>query len=303
MRTAPRRLAADEKGRVETVRQGRHILFGVAALLGAATVVLPAVAGSETVPSIDAVNSGLYYHYWSPSQATVNVGGVVTLSNPSDVPHGVEWRSGPVTPSCSGVPVGTTEAASGGKWSGSCTFSQPGTYVFYCTVHHAEMTGTVTVNANGTTTTTTQPPSGEGSTTTSSPPIQSGSPAPGATDAPGSPLAGVAAAAVKLTATVHGGSVRGSVDVSAAGAGGRLEVDLLATRASLASAAPPARVRVGRFARSSLPAGVVSFQVSLDARARRALRTRRRLALSARVLLTPVAGPPVTIVRSIRLHG
>jgi hypothetical protein len=62
-------------------------------------------------------------------------------------PHGVEWKSGPNTPSCtSEVPVGTSPAASGTNWSGSCTFTQPGTYVFWCTVHGSSMSETVTVS-------------------------------------------------------------------------------------------------------------------------------------------------------------
>ncbi len=48
------------------------------------------------------------------------------------------------------MPVGTTPAASGTKWSGACTFTQAGTYTFFCTVHGSEMTGTITVNTGGT---------------------------------------------------------------------------------------------------------------------------------------------------------
>jgi plastocyanin len=113
-------------------------------------LVAPAVAGSEPTPAIEAVNENGYYgehHYWRPSTATVTAGGAVNLSNPTVVNHGVEWKSGPGTPSCSsGVPVGTSPAASGSGWSGTCTFAQPGVYTFYCTVHGAEMVGTITVN-------------------------------------------------------------------------------------------------------------------------------------------------------------
>lgn len=281
---------------MEIVSKGKLLLSAVVALLGAASVVLPAVAGSETVPAIAAVNSGVYYHYWSPSQVGVNAGGAVTLSNPTEVAHGVEWHSGPATPNCSGVPVGTSEAASASRWSGTCTFSQPGTYVFYCTVHHAEMTGTIVVSANGpTTTTTTQPPPGEAPAATSTP-LASGAPAP---DLGGSPFAG--ASPVRLTA--RGRSVRGSLDVSPAGAGARLEVDLLLARASLASTAHLSLVRVGRLVRSSLPAGVITFGVSVDAAAKRALRVHGHLALIVRVTLTPVSGPAVTIARGVRLHA
>jgi plastocyanin len=119
------------------------------ALLGVGLIV-PAIAGSKANPKIEAFNEGVYFgahHFWKPSSATVTSGGAVNLSNPTTVNHGVEWRSGPTTPSCtSGVPVGTSPASSGSKWAGTCTFTQTGTYTFYCTVHGAEMTATVTVN-------------------------------------------------------------------------------------------------------------------------------------------------------------
>ncbi len=59
----------------------------------------------------------------------------------------------------------------------------------------------------------------------------------------------------------------------------------------------------GRLVRSSRASGVVSFAVALDAKARRALQDRRRLALTVRVLLTSKQGSPVTIVRSVVLDA
>jgi plastocyanin len=279
----------------------RRLLAPLVALLGAAVVVLPAAAGSETTPAIQAVNYG-YYHYWSPPQATVLAGGAVTLSNPSEVKHGVEWRTGPATPSCAaGVPVGTAPANSGVKWSGTCTFPTAGTYTFWCTVHGSEMSATVTVNPNGTTTTTsttsTQAPSPAGG----SPPTAGNEPGSGATS--GSPLAGGASQAVKLASSQHGKSVRGSVKVSQAGAGGRLEVDLLAKSASLAKGGHPAQVTVGRLVRSALRAGRVSFTVPLSAKARRALARHGRLALSVKIVLNAAQGSAVTITRSVALHA
>ena len=128
------------------------------AVLAAAVVVLPAAAGSETTPTIEAVNSTGYYRRtdprWSPREATVSAGGLVTLSNTTAVEHGVKWVGGPETPSCAGsIPVGTTAAAKGANWTGTCTFQKPGVYTFYCTVHGSEMTGMITVNASGIVTT------------------------------------------------------------------------------------------------------------------------------------------------------
>jgi len=257
---------------------------------------LPAIASSETGPTIEAVNSAGYYgeqrHSWLPSTATVGAGGVVTLSNPTTVNHGVRWVGGPTTPTCSsGVPVGTTEAASGAKWSGMCTFAQPGTYTFYCTVHGPEMTGTITVNPNGTTTTTTMTtPTTTTTTTTPTTPAEPPS---------GSPLVG----GPSLRSSQHGSSVRGSVQISKAGVGSRLEVDLLVKSASLAKVKRSMQVRVGRLVRSSLYAGSVSFVVPLTARGKAALRRQRRLALTVQIVLTPLSGAPVTVTKSVVLHA
>ena len=224
----------------------------------------------------------------------MGVGGTVTISNPSEVKHGVYWVGGPATPECSGIPVGSTEAASGTKWSGSCRFARAGVYTFYCTVHKAAMTGRITVNAEGATTLTTTTQSSPSGTPTT--PV-GGETAPGVTPPPvtahGSPLSGGAAKAIKLTTNSRGGRVHGSIVVSQAGARGRLEVDLLARGGVL----------VGRFVRSSLPSGTVSFSVALDAKARRALAHRGHLALSVRLVLTPLAGLPVRIVRGVVLHA
>jgi plastocyanin len=122
--------------------------------LGAALALLPAMASSETTPSIEAVGTGqggIYETYaWSPTQITIGAGGSVRFSTGSThAPHGIVWTS-PTKPTCdSTVPVGE----SGEGWSGSCTFAQAGTYTFHCFVHEY-MTGTVTVTAAGTTTTT-----------------------------------------------------------------------------------------------------------------------------------------------------
>jgi hypothetical protein len=95
--------------------------------------------------------------------------------------------------------------------------------------------------------------------------------------------------------------VHGSLAVSQAAAGGRLEVDLLAARASLASAGHT-RVRVGRLVRNSLHAGTITFSVALDRRARRALRRHGRLALTVRIVLAPVHGAALTVTRSVLVH-
>jgi plastocyanin len=260
-----------------------------AAVLGALVAALPSLASSETSPTVEAVNVGLYTHYWSPSQVAVASGGVVRFSNPTTVAHGVEWRDAS-KPTCSGeVPVGNTPAASGTNWSGTCTFPQAGTYTFYCTVHGPEMSGTITVSASGTTTMTTgvtPTPTVPTSTTPASEP----SSAPPPLERP------------SLRFSQRGGAVRGSLDVSRTGAGGRLRIGLFAKRAALGRASGPSHVRVGQLVRSSVPAGRFSFRVKLDASARRALRRHRRLALSVRITLTPTEGEPLTLTRAVVEH-
>jgi plastocyanin len=253
---------------------------------------LPAVASSEP-QTVEAVNEGLYYHSWKPAAVTVIAGDAVAFRNNTEVPHGIEWRSA-VKPVCtSGVPVGTGAEASGTNWSGTCTFSQAGTYTFYCTVHGPEMTGTVTVNANGTTTVTATPPPPPGPTTPSPSPSPSGE---------GSPLNGSPAKAVKLAKSQRGGVVRGSLSLSSAAAGRRLEVDLLAKR--LRGARHSGSTRVGRLLRGSLSSGVTTFAVRLDAAARRVLKRKGRLALSVKIAIGPGAGgKQLVVTRAVEVHA
>lgn len=285
----------------------RCVLLLVAGLLGAAVVVLPAVASSETSSPIEAhETSGSYgekHRSWKPPEVAVSSGGTVAFSNTTGVAHGVEWRNGnPATPSCSGVP--TTFKESSANWSGTCTFAQPGTYTFYCTVHGSEMTGTITVTASTTTgTTPTTTATTTASTTTAGAP-GGGGPSPSSpAGSSASPLAGSAASAFKLSSTQHGHAVRGSVGISTAGAGGSLEVDLLVKAASLATGGHTARVRVGKLVLSHLHAGKNAFSVPLNSRARRALRRHGHLALSARMLVSPPGGSTLTITRSVLVHA
>jgi plastocyanin len=142
--------------------------------LGAALALLPAMASSETTPTVNATGGGyggMTPVAWSPPQVTIAAGGSVTFANQSsEVPHGVIWTSS-IQPTCeegSGkVPVGVEH--SGYQWSGSCKFSQAGTYTFECSVHHKEMTGTITVTAAGTTTTMSTPAPTPVPTTTTPP--------------------------------------------------------------------------------------------------------------------------------------
>jgi plastocyanin len=287
------------------MRVGKGVALAGAAALGVCVGVLPAVASSETSP-IEAENGpGYYEHSWKPSSLAVGEGTTVTISNKTEVPHGVEWKEGPETPTCEKVPVGAGNF--GTKWSGTCTFKKPGTYLFWCTYHGKSMSATVTVQPASTTTgsttgttpggTTGTTPGGGGGGGTNGFPTVSPLASP-----PGSPVANAAITAVKLRSQQHGRTVRGSLDVSSAGAGGRLEVDLLAKRASLASARSSS-LRVGRLVRSAVGPGTVSFQVPLSASGRRVLARAGRLVLLVEITLTPHSGKAAVIKRTVTLRA
>lgn len=270
----------------------RRRYLPLVAVLGVAAAVLPAVAASETAPSISAHDEpgpfGYGAHSWTPATATVLAGGVVSFANPySEVPHGLKFTGGPATPSCAGIPAAASEAAGATNWHGECTFATAGTYTFICTVHPGEMKGTITVNPNGTTTTTVTPTTPP--TTTPTPPVEPTS---------GPPLLG----APKIPASQRGAAVKGSLEISKSGAGDGLEIDVFAKSAALAKAGHSKRVRVGRLVRGSVSAGKLSFGVKLDAKARSALKRHRRLALTVKIVLTPVYGEPVTVTRSVVQH-
>ena len=183
------------------------------------------------------------------------------------------------------------------------------------TVYHFEL---IAHNASGNapgldrtfTTASPAPPPPETTTTSTPPPILSGGTTPPAPSFPaspgttsGSPLAGSASTAIKVTGAQHGSSVHGSLDIAPAGAGARLEVDLLAASAALARKQHAKQVRIGRFLRASLAAGKLSFAVSLNAQAKRALHRHHRLPVIVQITITPLHGSPLTTTRSVSLRG
>lgn len=128
---------------------------------------------------------------------------------------------------------------------------------------------------------------------TPSPPSPSTTPLPRKLEEAPSALA---AGSLRLEVSSHGGSLRGSVLVSAFGAGGRLEVDLLASSASLGLRGRAKQVVVGRFARATVGAGRASFSVALNARGKSALRHRRRLPVIVKIALTPRGGGAAVVL-------
>jgi hypothetical protein len=140
-----------------------------------------------------------------------------------------------------------------------------------------------------TATTSTQPSGGGTSTATT----------PGSMETPPPPGGGGPVATLALANAQHGDTVHGTVQIPAADGGARLEVQLLAQGASLAKVKRGGSSRVGRLVRSSAPAGTVSFTVSLDAQAKRALRRHHKLALTVKIVLTPKHGAAMILTRSV----
>ena len=278
------------------MRRPTLLLFVLAALVGATVAVLPALAATPSEAKLE-VNENCVEADWpcwaapgsgSPaSKVTIAAGGEVMFTDHASTAAAVVWMGS--APACTGVP-----ASAMAGWEGKCKFEQPGTYRFESSTLWPEYTkyeivveGVATGTTPTTTTTTTTP-----TTTTTTAPTTPSEPSHG------SPLAG-GSRALQLAGSQRGSTVRGSIEVSQAGSGGRLEVALFAAGASLAKAGHPAQVRVGRLVRSSLQAGRVSFSVSLGAKGKVALRRHRRLALTVKVTLTPLHGAAVTTSRGV----
>jgi hypothetical protein len=292
----------------------RALLLAVLTALVAATVAaLPALAAAPSEAKLE-VNENCVESAWPcwaapgsganpppASRVTIVAGGEVKFRDDA-TPAAVVWVGS--APACSGVP-----ASAASNWEGACKFEQAGTYSFESatlfnggpSLNYTKYEVVVESAATGTTPTTT-PPSTGAPTSTSAPTTTTTSvPTPSETSHR-SPLQG-GASALKLASGPHGWSVHGSLEVSEAGSGARLEVDLFAAEASLAEARHHAQVRVGRLLRSPLRAGHVSFSVALSAKGKAALRRHGRLALTVKLTLTPQHGSAVTVERVIVVHA
>jgi hypothetical protein len=289
------------------------VLFALAGLAGTAVAVLPALAAAPSEVKLEvAQNCNISgWPCWNPKGSpegnvgfnevapfTIAQGGTISFEDKdSQAPTDVAWK-GATRPSCTGV-VEAPPTKTG--WSGTCTFATAGEYEFeseglfndgtsnytkYKVIVEGASTGTAPTTSTTTTPTTTTP-------TTPTTPGEPGS---------GSPLER-GSRALELAGNQHGSAVRGSIKVSQAGAGGRLEVGLFAAGALVAKAGHSKQVRVGRLLRSLLQAGSVSFSVPLTAKGKTALRRHRHLALTVKTTLTPVHGAAVTITRTVILHA
>jgi cell division septation protein DedD len=314
------------------------LLFALAALMGAAVAVLPALAAGPSEAKLE-VNENCVESDWPcwaaqgsgsmpqpASKVTLAPGGEVKFADNAATAATVSWTSS--APMCSGIPASATTG-----WEGKCKFEQEGTYTFvsstlfkgdgldytkYEIVVENASTGTTSTMTTTTTTpttttpttttpttttpTTTTPTTTTPTTMTSTQPYGGGTSAtttPGLMEAPPPPGGGSPLATLALAKAQHGGAVHGTVQIPAADGGARLEVELLAQGALLAKVKRPSSSRVGRLVRSSAPAGKVSFTVSLDAAAKLALRHHHKLELTVKIVLTPKHGSALTLTRSV----
>jgi plastocyanin len=283
----------------------------VVAVLGAAVAVVPALAAAPSEAKLE-VNENCVENNWpcwttegsaSKPQPTKSVtiasGGKVTFIDNGEKAN-IAWTG--TAPECEPkVPVAPEPPKTG--WEGKCTFKTAGTYKFVSSTLFNEG-GSLNyteyeVVVEGSATTTPTPTTGEGgSKGGSTPGTTTSGPAPVGESPTGSPLSG----APRIISSQRGSTVKGSLEVSRAGAGDRLEVDLLATTASLAEAGHATQV-VGRFVSASVSAGQRPFSVRLNAKARRALKRHHRLALKVKITLTSAGGEATILTRSVTLQG
>jgi len=290
-----------------TMRLRTLLLFALAALLGVAVPVLPALAASPSEAKLE-VNENCVEPAWPcwatpgssqpASKVTIASGGSVAFAD-SKTAANIAWTG--TAPTCEpAVPVAPASPKTG--WEGKCTFATPGTYNFESSTLFNDGVDNYTkyevvVEASATTPST--PNTGEGSSKGGSTPgTTTSGPAPARESPTGSPLSD----APRISSSQRGSTVKGSLEVSRAGVGDRLEVDLLATTASLAKAGHATQV-VGRFVSVSVGAGQRPFSVKLNSKATRALKRHHRLALKVKITLTPVYGEATSVTRSVTLHA
>jgi hypothetical protein len=286
------------------VRLRTLAFFALAPLLGA-LIAVPQALAAPSEAKLE-VNENCVEPDWpcwaTPGSSqpafkvTIAGGGTVMF-----VDHGKEanlaWTG--TAPACEpSAPVAPAAPKTG--WEGKCTFATPGTYNFESSTLFNEGGSLdytkyeVVVEGSAPTTPPTGTTGGGGSppgTTTPSPTTAGESPT-------GSLLSGVPT----IHSSQRGTIIKGSLQISEAGAGDRLEVDLLATTASLAKAGHATQV-VGRFVSASVSAGQHSFSVKLTAKARKALKRHHRMVLEVKITLTPAHGEAVSVTKSVTVQA
>jgi plastocyanin len=253
----------------------------VAAIVGVLTCA--DVATAQEPPSVVATDNAFSLAAGGPANVTVAAGGSVGFAYPAGAnmhnvvflgaaPAGCSALTGPAAGTTGPLPMNPSPPG----WSGTCSFTAPGTYVFVCGFHGAGMSGSVTVPGAVT------PP----------PPVAPPPPPPVAPPPPPPPPPSAATLplgfGLSVAATQRGFAVRGSVRVRRSNT--RLRARAYARRGALSGGSSTTLVLVGSRVRGVVGAGRVSFSVPLSATARRALRRNGRLAITFRLTLSPASG-------------
>jgi plastocyanin len=318
-----------------------HFKWGETAAYGQETTVPPAIGGSSNTQvsaNLSGLTPGKLYHYrlvakneGGPAEGEDHTFTTLTPPGPPTATTSVASAIGEVTATLKGTVNPNGQATEYWfEWGTTSAYGEPIEHRSVAATDrasHAEslqltglLPGTVyhfrlvAKNASG----SSEGLDGEFKTT--SPPENPPSPPPPATTppptttplvSPPAPEEGfrlgpaLLAGSAKLTAPRHASAIHGSVQVGAAGAGGRIEVDLTTKAAFISKAhgSGSKRVRVGRFVRQGVPAGKLTFSVSLTAQVKRALARRHSLPLTVTVILTPTRGSASTIAHTLTLRS
>ena len=293
------------------------------ASLGAVTAALPSLASGDapSSASFTATDFAWQVSGGTATEATIAEGGTVTFGYPSGAnDHNADFGTGAQPASCAqtaGTVSGTVpplpHVPTPPGWSGTCTFSTPGTYTFHCD-KHAFMTGTIVVQSTtttATTTTTTTATTTTATTTGTTPTSTTTTPGttPANTGTGTTPLSSTGATppmrgsvtAIVVPARQRGRAIRGSLRLTATGAGSRLVVTAQSPRSALGGGNAHGLARVGRAVRRSLRPGTVRFSVSLSPTARRALARVGRMTVIVTVTITTPAGHRTSVMKQVVL--
>lgn len=188
----------------------RPVFGALLALLFAATLVLASAVSAAGPTDISIVDQS-----YQPTDLTINAGDTVTWTVTKAIadPHSVTSGTGPGDPDNAKLFDSTIDLRNNGD-TFQFTFTNPGTYAFYCQVHPTTMKGTITVAGAGG---SGAPGSGSPAPSASGGPAASGPAASGASGAPassgepaeppGSDKAPVAAADKAIAAGILGASL------------------------------------------------------------------------------------------------
>ena len=300
--------------------RGRHPLSYFAALVfGAAlALALSAFTQAASAQQQSATFTAGDGNFWtrtagvgsSATNASIFTGGTVFFSDAAGGnAHNVTFTGGAQPSSCTQTTGPTSpppnlpmpSAPTTQAWSGNCTFNTATTYSFVCQAH-SNMTGTVQV---------VNPPPGGGDPPPPPPP-GGGNPPPGGgggsggggggggNDPGGSPTQ-PGSTSIKFARKQTGTTLRGSVT---AAAGAKIVVTALVSNRFLSTSRPKKvkKVSVGSQTKRSTGAKI-SFAVKLSKAARKALKSRDKLSVTLRIVVTPSGGKATTKTVAVKLSA